>query len=83
MGYDQDGTVGVLPHALKHLNQVLEAPQINACLRLVKHGKLGSPGNNSGNLDSLELTAGQAGVDLTVDVVLGAKPHLCQVLTGF
>ena len=83
MGYDQDGTVGVLPHALKHLNQVLEAPQINACLRLVKHGKLGSPGNNSGNLDSLELTAGQAGVDLAVDVVLGAKPHLCQVLTGF
>ena len=80
---DDDGAVGVLLlHPLKDLDQVLEAPQVDAGLRLVKDRQLLPAGQDGGDLDPLELAARQAGVHLAVDVVLGAQPHLGQVGTG-
>ena len=53
MGDDHDRAIGSLPHFLKHLDQVLEAPEIDTGLRLVKHRKLCAPGQDGGDLDPL------------------------------
>ena len=80
MGDDEDRAVDLLMQVLKHLDQVGEGPQIDARLRLVKDGQLGPPSHNHGDLDALELAAGQGAVHLPVDIILGAQPHLGQVV---
>ena len=82
MGDDEDGAVDLLVEVLKHLDQVGEGPQVNARLRLVKDGQFCSPGHNHGDLNALEFAAGQGGVHLPVDVVLGAQAHLREVVAG-
>ena len=67
---------------LEHLNEIGEGPQVDARLRLVKDGQLGAPGHDHGDLDALELAAGQGGVHLPVNVVLGAQAHLRQIVAG-
>src|SRR5699024_5614543 len=80
---DDDGAVGVLLlHPLKDLDQVLEAPQVDAGLRLVKDGQLLPAGQDGGDLDPLQFAARQAGVHLAVDVIFGAQAHLGQVGAG-
>ena len=80
---DEYGAVlDVGPHALEHLDQVLEGPQVDARLRLVEHGQGRAPCQHRGDLDALELAAGQARIDLAVDVVARAEPHGGQVFAG-
>lgn len=79
MRYDDNRAVDLLVQMLKHLDQIAEAPQVDARLRLVKDRQLGAPGHDHGDLDTLELSAGQRCVHLPVDVVLGTQPHLGQI----
>ena len=59
--------------------RLLEAPQVDARLRLVEDGQLGAAGQHHGDLDALELAAGQAVVHLPVDIVPGAQTDLAQI----
>ena len=79
MGDNQNRPVGVLAHTLKYLDQVLEAPQVNPRFRFIEHGQLGSPGQHSGDLDPLQLAAGQAGVDLAVYIILCTEAHFGKI----
>ena len=36
MGNDQDRSVDLFTHLFKYLDQTVEAPQVDACLRLIK-----------------------------------------------
>ena len=60
MADDQDAAAGLLVHLFKHADEVLEAPQVDACLRLIEDGQLGAAGQHHGDLDALQLAAGQA-----------------------
>ena len=82
MGDDENGAVDLLMQVLKDLDEVGEGPQVDARLRLVKDGQLGAPGHDHGDLNALELAAGQGAVHLTVNVVLGAQAHLGEVVAG-
>ena len=84
MGDDEDRVVPVgFAHMLEHFDEVAEAPQIDARLRLVEHRKLALAGEHGGYFNPLELAARQACVDLAIDIVAGAQSHLGQVIAGF
>ena len=57
-----------------------EGPQVDAGLRLVEDHEAGVPGQDGGDLDALDLAAGEGGVHLSVDIVVGAQPHPGEVL---
>lgn len=79
MADDEDGAVAAhLPHPLKDADEVLEAPQVDARFRLVKHGQLRAAREHRCNLNALEFAAGQAAVYLTVYIIPRAKPHFGQ-----
>ena len=82
VGDDEDGAAGALVHLLKDFNEILEAPEVDARLGLIKNGKLGATGVDHGDFDALQLAARQGGVDLTAHVLLGAESHLGQILAG-
>ena len=82
MRNNEDGALDLLVEVLKHLNEVGEGPQVDARLGLVKDRELGAPGHDHGDLDAFELAAGQRGIHLAVDIVLGAQAHLRQVVAG-
>ena len=82
MGDDQDRAVDFFMHGLKHLDQVVKAPQINACFRFVKYGQLGASGNDHSDLDPFELATGKAGVHFTVDIIFGAQSHFRKIRTS-
>ena len=79
MGDDQYGAVDLFVHFLEDVDQIAERPQVDAGLGLVEDGELRASGDNHGDFNALELAAGQAGVDLAGDIVLGAQAHLAQV----
>src|SRR5699024_8882036 len=83
MADDQDAAARLLVHLFKHADQVLEAPQINAGLRLVKDREFGAAGQYHRDLDALELPARKAVVEFAVDVVARAQADLAQVVAGF
>ena len=63
VGDDDDG---VLPPVLEHtegLREFGEGPQVNAGLRLVKDQQAAGPGQDGGNLNALDLAAGEGDVD--------------------
>ena len=60
----------------------MEAPQINAGLRLVEQVELGCAGDQRRDLNALELAAGQARVDLALDIVHRAQPDFGQIGAG-
>ena len=79
MGDDDDG---VLPGAVEHaegLRQFGKGPQVDARLRLVKDEQAAGPGQDGGDLNALDLPAGEGGVHLPVHVVGRAQPHPVQV----
>src|SRR5699024_2449847 len=79
---DDYAAVYLLVHLLEHGDEVREAPEVDAGLRLVEYGELGAPGQYGGYLYALELAAGEAGVDLAVYIISGAHAHPGQVLAG-
>ena len=64
-------------HFFENLDQVLETPQVDAGLGLIKNGKPGAAGEDSGDFDTLELTARKRGIDFAVDIIFGAQADLC------
>ena len=76
MGDDHQHLVALLLEGLEGLDQALEAPQVDAGLRLVEDQKLRVlAGQHGGDLDPLDLAAGQRGIDLPVDIVVGADAY--------
>ena len=61
----------------------MEAPQVDPGFRFIKDRKGGAARQHHGDLDALQLAAGQAGIQLAVDVVPGAQSHFAEVGTDF
>ena len=76
---DEDGAALFLVHVFKHLNEVLEAPQVNTGLGFVKDRQLGAADHHGGDLNTLQLTARQTGVDFAVDIILCAQAHFREI----
>jgi len=64
------------------LGEPLEAPQVDASLRLVEDRHLQAARQDAGDLDPLELAAREAGIQFSVQIVLGAQPHVDQKVAG-
>ena len=58
--------------------RLLKAPQVDAGFRLVEDGQPRMAQKHRGDLDALDLAAGEGGVDLAVDVFARAQPHLAE-----
>ncbi len=82
VGDDDHGAVARGVDLLKGLRQPGEAPQVDARLRLVEDHQLGVPGQDRGDLDALDLAAGEADVYLPVQIVVGAETYLGEVLAA-
>ena len=82
MGNNQNCPLYSLANIFKYLNQILEAPNINTSLWLIKDRELGASSQHSSNLNTLQLTAGQGVIYLAVNIFLGAQAHLGQIFTG-
>ena len=80
MGNDNQGIVAGFMHLLEHLNQVVEAPQVDSGFRLVKYGKRRVARHDGSNLDSFQLSAGEGGVNIAVDIVPCAKSHFREII---
>ncbi len=79
MGDDDHGGLALLVDLLEGLGQPGEAPQVDAGLRLVEDHQLAVPGQHGGDLDALDLAAGQADVHLAVEIIVGAEADLAEV----
>ena len=62
--------------------RLAKAPEVNASLRLVKDHQLRIAGQNGGDLNTLELAAGETGIHIPVDILLTAQAHLGQIVAG-
>ena len=82
MGDNQDGAPLLRVEHGEGLGELGEAPQINPRLGLVKDHQLGVPGQNAGDLNPLDLAAGEGGIHVPVHIVVGAQAHLIQVVTA-
>ena len=83
MGDDDDRAVFYLAaHVLEDADEVLKAPQVDAGLGLFKDAQTRLPRKQRGDLDALELAAGEGGVDLAVDVVARAETDLGEIGAG-
>ena len=83
MGNDDHGGAALTVDLLEGLRQPGEGPQVDACLRLVEDHQVGVPGQNGGDLNALDLAAGEGHIHFTVQIVIGAEPHLGEVLAAF
>lgn len=72
MGNNNQRIVPGAVYVLKNVNQVIKAPEVDSRFRLIKNGKGCVSGNNCGNFNSFQLSAGKAGVNISVDVISGA-----------
>ncbi len=79
---DENGALLALVHLFEDLDEVLEAPEVNARLGLVEDRELGAAGVDHGDLDALELAAREGSIHLAVDIFLGAESDLGEILAG-
>ena len=82
MGDDDHGGPVLPVDLLEGLRQAGEAPQVDAGLRLVEDHEAALPGQNGGDLDALDLAAGEGHIHLTLQIVVGAQAHTGQVLAA-
>ena len=82
MGDDDHRAVPPLVDLAEGLSESGEAPQVDAGLRLVQDHQRRLPGQDRGNLDALDLAAGQGRVHLAVEIIVGAQTHLRQKRAG-
>ncbi len=80
VGDDEQGALHLAPQALEHVDQIGKAPQVDAGLGLVEQGELGVAGQHRGDLNALDLPAGEGGVHLPVQVLPAAQAHPAQQL---
>ena len=67
---------------LEGLGEAGKAPKVNAGFRLIEDHKLTVPGQDGGDLDALDLAAGEGDIYLPVQIVIGAQAYTGQVLTA-
>ena len=67
---------------LEYSDEVLEAPQVDACFRLVENGKAGLSGQGDGDFDALEFAARESGIHLTVHIAGAVQSHLGEIAAG-
>ena len=72
----------LLIHIPEHADEVLEAPQVDARLRLIKYRKLRAACQYHGDLHTFQFAPGQRRIDFAVHILLGAQPHLRQILAS-
>ena len=82
MGDDDHGGAALPVNLLEGLRQPGEGPQVNAGLRLVEDHQLAVPGQNRGDLNALDLTAGEGHVHLPIQIIVGAQADAGQVLAA-
>lgn len=82
VGDDNHGGVTLLMDLFKGLGEAGEAPQVDAGLGLVKDHQLTAAGQDGGNLNALDLAAGEGDVDLAVEIVVGAETHLREIFAA-
>ena len=82
VGDDDHGSPSGGVKLLEGLRQPGEGPQVNARLRLVKNHKLRVSRQDAGDFNALHLAAGEGGVHLPVQVVVGAQAHPGEVLAA-
>ena len=79
MGDDDHGGRALPVDLLEGLGQPGEGPQVDAGLRLIEDHQLAAAGQDGGDLDALDLAAGQRHVHLAVQVVVGAEANLGKI----
>ena len=82
VGDDDQRGLPLLVDGPEGLGQLGEGPQVDARLRLIKDHQPRLAGQNRGDLNALDLAAGQGGVHLPVDIVGGAQAHPGQILAA-
>ena len=60
---------------LEGLGEAGKAPQVNAGFGLIENHKLTVPGQDGGDLDTLDLAAGEGDIYLPVQIVIGAQAY--------
>ena len=70
-------------HFFKHLDEALEAPEVDAGFWLVEEGERGAAGEHHGDLDAFHFAAGKAVVELAVDIITGAEADFAEIIAGF
>ena len=83
MGDDDHGAVQRAAQTLEHGDEIVEAPQVYAGLRLVEDGQPRMAQKHGGDLYALDLAAGEGGVDLAVDVLARAQAYLTEHVAEF
>ena len=82
MGDDDHRAVLPGVDLLKRFRKAREAPEIDACLGLVEDHELRLPREDRGDLDALDLAAGEGGVHLAVKIIGRAQADLREILAG-
>ena len=82
MGNDHDGSLDFIVHFFKYVNEVFEAPQVNARFGFVEKCQFCFSCHNGSDFDTFQFTAGQACIDFTVNVVFCAQTYLRQIITS-
>lgn len=74
MGNDQNrAAFDVFPHILKQFDEVLKTPEVNSCFRFIED-RNGRPfGENRGDLDPFQFSAGKICIDFPVYVIMRAE----------
>ena len=75
---NDDGSVVLIVHVLKSLSQSAETPQVDAGFWLIEKSHLEVTLQQAGNLDTFELATRKTGIDLPVQVILGAQADINQ-----
>ena len=66
----------------KRFRKARKAPEVDARLGLVEDHELRLPRENRGDLDALDLAAGEGGVHLAVKIIGRAQADLREILAG-
>ena len=74
-----DDDHGLVPQLFKQADQLVEAPEVDARLRLVQQEHLAALRQRGGELDAFQFPARKCAVRLPVDVIARAKPHVRQI----
>ena len=83
MRNNQHRTIDLLAQIFKHIDQVVKAPKVDSCFRLIKDGQFGFSCHNSCDFNSFDLTTGKACIDLTVDIISCAQSNFLQISACF
>ena len=64
------------------IGELGKGPQVDTCLRLVEDHQRGLTGQNGGDLNALDLAAGETDVYLPLQIIVGTQAHFSQILAA-